>query len=50
MLQALLTRSLGRGDLAWALRLALLRLELPFDADTRQRALEDLTALRAQLN
>jgi hypothetical protein len=50
MLQALLTRSLDRGDLAWALRLAELRLELPFDADTRQGALDDLTALRARLN
>ncbi len=50
MLQALLARALERGDLAWALRLAELKLALPFDSHTRRHALSDLAALQAQLN
>ena len=50
ILQALLTRALERGDLAWALRLAELKLALPFDSHTRRHALSDLAALQAQLN
>jgi len=50
VLNTLLGRALHRCDLPGAIKAAELRLDLPFDADTRHHAERELAALRALLN
>lgn len=50
VLQNVSCRALESGDLARAIRAAELKLELPFDHQTRDLAASDLRTLRARLN